>query len=315
MQTITRESLLALDNAAIITQAHAAGLKVYPEDLLVNYAEIDHELAAREDEMVQKTSERIRAAAESWLLLISSKEDVTPDSLPLDEILHEEILDHIHSVWSFGSGEADKELDRMLKAQNGELDFLSIFADKSGGVPATDDDLWSEAYEWYDTYAQQLGASAKDDLFIKMQPLILEAIDKGIVRTQLVNMLLDQFARVGEVRADIIARTESNKAYNWGRRYKFDSSEALAGYRYSAIMDRRTTEICSALHGSSWEKGDPNLDNYTPPNHFRCRSILVPIHKYKDWTFKDPDLSELTDKEQGMLQKFSDSSFYPKRGR
>lgn len=305
MQTIDRDSLLALDNLAIIYRAAAAGMKVYPEDQFVNYAEIDLELEDREDQMVQKVKDQIKEAAAAWLKKINDPGDLDPDDLDLKTILKKEILDHIESVWKYGQGEADKELKKMNVASNGEV---QVFA---SGSQSDMDGTWNDAYDWYDQYADRLAASGQSALFIRMQPLILEAIDQGIVRSALADMLAADFARYGAVRADIIARTESSKAFNWGRRYRFDQSPSLGGYRYSAIMDERTTPICKGLHGSSWEKGDPALNGYTPPNHYRCRSILVPISKYKDWTWQDPDLSQLSDKDREMLEKFKDSSFYP----
>lgn len=310
MQTVTREQLLALDNFAILHQAAAAGMTVREEDLFVNYAEIDLELEKKEDRMVQETKTQISAAVGSWIEKAEDLRDLDPEESGLAEILHKQILAHVKSVWSYGSKEAEKELKRMEFAKNGETDLISLFAAGTGiiGDDSTDDD----AFEWYDQYTRKLAATAQQDLYIRCQPLILEALDKGMVGQALTQMIMDNFARYGEARADIIARTESSKAFNWGRRSRFDQSAALAGYRYSAIMDQRTTEICKALHDASWEKGNPDLDHNTPPNHFRCRSILVPIHKYKDWTFRDPDLSNLSPKDLEMLEKFKDADFYPK---
>lgn len=318
MRTIDKKTLLQLDNMAILYKAAAAGMKVFPEDQFVNYAEIDHELESSEDQAVNAIEEDLRAALDPFLRKIGSKEDLDQADLDLSQIFKDHILGHIRSVWNYGEASADQELKRMDVAANSEV---MMFAAVSG-VPTSRDGTWNDSYEWYEQYASSISQKAGDDLWHHMQPLILEHLDSGTVRTGLVTSLLDNFTRVGSVRADVIARTESSKAFNWGRRYRFDESAALAGYRYSAIMDSRTTPICTGLHGSSWEATDPELDDHTPPNHFRCRSILVPISKYVDFDFEPPgddfldsmDLTEKAKKQQyGMLKKFSDSSHYPKK--
>ena len=81
-------------------------------------------------------------------------------------------------------------------------------------------------------------------------------------------------------RIENIVRTETTKAYNNGRLIEArdpDIADLMTGMEYSAILDSRTTEVCRHLDGRIFKIGDPNLDRLTPPNHFMCRSILVPI--------------------------------------
>jgi SPP1 gp7 family putative phage head morphogenesis protein len=317
MKAVDKKTLLQLDNLAIIYQAAAKGMKVFPEDQFVNYAEIDHELESREDQTVKKVEKDLQAALDPFLRKIGSKEDLDQSDLDLPGIFEQRILEHIQSVWSFGDRSAAAELKKMEVAANSEILFFAAVS----GSDTSRDGTWNDAYEWYEGYTREISKKAGDDLFHHMQPLILEHIEKGTVRTGLVAALLDDFARVGVVRADVIARTESSKAFNWGRRSRFDGSPALAGYRYSAIMDQRVTPICAGLHGRSWMGNSGEVDFYTPPNHFRCRSILVPISKYVDFTFDPPpkdflDSMDLSSKERSrlyaMLDKFSDVTYYPK---
>lgn len=50
---------------------------------------------------------------------------------------------------------------------------------------------------------------------------------------------------------------------------------AIVGWRFTATLDGRTSEICRALDGSVFKAGDPNIPQ--PPRHRRCRSVLVPV--------------------------------------
>lgn len=81
-------------------------------------------------------------------------------------------------------------------------------------------------------------------------------------------------------RLENIARTEATAAVNRGRLVMARDKEiadAMQGMRYSAIIDTRTTQICQFLDGKTFRLDDPELDRLTPPNHFQCRSLLVPV--------------------------------------
>ena len=51
----------------------------------------------------------------------------------------------------------------------------------------------------------------------------------------------------------------------------------MTGMEYSAVIDDRTTPVCEELDGKIFLMGSPELDRLTPPNHFNCRSVLVPV--------------------------------------
>jgi SPP1 gp7 family putative phage head morphogenesis protein len=88
-------------------------------------------------------------------------------------------------------------------------------------------------------------------------------------------------------------RTNGFEAINEARYSVFtdpglgDFVEAL---EYTAILDSRTTEICRHLDGRIYPKDDPAWDGFRPPNHFNCRSLLVPVTQIDtDATGKDAE--------------------------
>jgi len=85
-------------------------------------------------------------------------------------------------------------------------------------------------------------------------------------------------------------RTVSFEAINEAR-YNFFSDPALADFvealEYSAILDDRTTEICSQLDGQIYPTDDEVWSTFRPPNHFNCRSLLVPVTVRDTWTRSD----------------------------
>jgi SPP1 gp7 family putative phage head morphogenesis protein len=77
-----------------------------------------------------------------------------------------------------------------------------------------------------------------------------------------------------------LARTSLFESMNEARYAEF-SDPALGDFvvalRYSSVLDERTTEICEALHDHVWTVDSDNWETYRPPNHYNCRSVLVPI--------------------------------------
>ena len=49
--------------------------------------------------------------------------------------------------------------------------------------------------------------------------------------------------------------------------------------QYFSTLDGRETELCRSLHLKVFDKTDPHIKHIYPPNHFNCRSVLVPIFK------------------------------------
>lgn len=305
---MTKRDIRTLDTFSILVAAKKSGLKVYRGDLWINYAEIDDQMNKIEESVVEKAARLFLRIGKEWLSGIKKKEDLTSPPEELASTLSLILADGAKEALQKGSQSAAKELEDM-----------AIEKHSSSGGKNTKLDEWQQknddAFSWYELYMRKTSKKATMDLFERMMPMILDHIEKGQTGKKLSEALAADFARYGAVRADIIARTETNKAYNWGRRYRFDSSSVIAGYRYSAILDSRTTPICRGLHGHSWKIDDPDLDAYTPPNHYRCRSVIVPISTFADFEFNPPDsgwMDQIPDKQKAILSKFMDSAWYPK---
>lgn len=78
-------------------------------------------------------------------------------------------------------------------------------------------------------------------------------------------------------RIETIVRTVTTQAFNMGRTVEMRQNPLVVGVQYSAILDERTTEVCAHLDGKIFRPGDSDLDALTPPNHYNCRSLLVPV--------------------------------------
>lgn len=81
-------------------------------------------------------------------------------------------------------------------------------------------------------------------------------------------------------RLETIVRTNTNEAFNQGRKDSFKESVDdgfVIGYLYSAVLDDRTTAICNFLDGKILDPKDSSTDRLIPPNNFNCRSVIVPV--------------------------------------
>lgn len=82
-------------------------------------------------------------------------------------------------------------------------------------------------------------------------------------------------------RLETVVRTNFTAAYNLGRRQSMfdpDLEGFIKGVQFSAILDDRTTEVCAELDGKVFLESDAEgIERFTPPLHFNCRSVLVPV--------------------------------------
>lgn len=81
---------------------------------------------------------------------------------------------------------------------------------------------------------------------------------------------------------ETVYRSSVQMAYAAGR-WEADQDPAvlnmLWGYVYVAVMDDRTTTLCSTLDGMSRPVDDPVWLTRQPPNHWGCRSVIRGIFK------------------------------------
>jgi len=86
---------------------------------------------------------------------------------------------------------------------------------------------------------------------------------------------------VGDNRAEMIARTESNRAANFGRLQGYQKSGVKGTKVYSAHLDSRTSPLCKRLDGQEVGIDEDFVDpkgewrGPVPPAHVNCRSSFI----------------------------------------
>ncbi len=160
----------------------------------------------------------------------------------------------------------------------------------SGHLPA----LFEKTIEERSFY---LTGIESEEIKKKVRQAILDGIDKGSTTQDVVfelEKIFDVYKRTQQAgieilghRLETIVRTNTIKAYNFGRRKMFESPDLdgfVKAYQFSAILDGRTTDLCNKLDGNKYKINDPYINQVTPSLHFNCRSLLIPIVEGEKFT-------------------------------
>jgi SPP1 gp7 family putative phage head morphogenesis protein len=87
----------------------------------------------------------------------------------------------------------------------------------------------------------------------------------------------DGLLEVDRRHLEAVVRTAVNHIANFSRNaFMSENADLLRGYRYTAVIDGRTSLVCSSRDGNVYgiDKTKPSL-----PAHFNCRSVYVPLVK------------------------------------
>lgn len=94
-----------------------------------------------------------------------------------------------------------------------------------------------------------------------------------------------QATAVADNQVVTLVRTSINQVANSASQQVYEANQDITKrYRYVATLDTRTSAICRALDGKTFEYGK----GPTPPQHFNCRSTTIPIIDYDELGFTPP---------------------------
>lgn len=113
--------------------------------------------------------------------------------------------------------------------------------------------------------------------FLRFDPDTGDFVPKGtegaVVRPRFQGGVLNTTTR----EAESIVRTAINHVASRGHEEVFSQDPQVSReYRYTAVLDSRTTIICASLDGQTFEYGEGPM----PPQHFACRSIITPVVRW-----------------------------------
>lgn len=90
-----------------------------------------------------------------------------------------------------------------------------------------------------------------------------------------------------------LVNTNTFEALNEARYAEFTDpavADFVEGLEYSAVLDETTTEICSELNGMKLTADNEAWDSLRPPNHYNCRSLLIPITTIDGWDGEESEI-------------------------
>ena len=139
-------------------------------------------------------------------------------------------------------------------------------------------DLTNEqAVQFVQGYGFQLVSGITDTSRNYLQSTIGDWIQSGEPLPELIDKI-NASGMFGPVRSEMIAVTETTRAYAEGNLQYWRNSEKVKSKRWSTAFDDRVCPICAPLHmetvpiGAKFSSGD-----FNPPAHVRCRCDLKPV--------------------------------------
>lgn len=119
--------------------------------------------------------------------------------------------------------------------------------------------------------------------------LIKDAVRMGIIESQTTADIVrrirgtqamkynDGILNVTRANAESVVLTAISHTANMAQQKVYEANnDIIKGYRYTATLDTRTTELCASRDGNFYKIGAPKP---AIPAHFRCRSRYVPVLK------------------------------------
>lgn len=169
------------------------------------------------------------------------------------------------------------------------------------------------AIQYWNDYAIKLSKVEDKELLGKLKETLQKGIKEGKTISELQKEIYMIFPEFTKGRLENIARTETAKAYNYGRLLTFyENTDLVQAVKISAIIDDRTCDICISRNGMIIPLTDTGaIARNSPPFHYQCRCVLLPITivdkrkpNYKDRKYQNipeplegfglPDLSMIT---------------------
>jgi SPP1 gp7 family putative phage head morphogenesis protein len=166
-----------------------------------------------------------------------------------------------------------------------------------------------EVAEWFKEHAFYVTDMEAGFILGKVKPIIADSIRNGTSTKETIK-LIDVAMRgydvaLGAARVENIIRTTTSKAFNESRMQTFGTvADEIQGYFYSIILDSRTSNICKSLDSNKVGIYKPNeLPDINPPNHFQCRSLVIPV-------FNDEEVDKFADVGSISVEKVDSSDFF-----
>jgi len=114
---------------------------------------------------------------------------------------------------------------------------------------------------------------------VRIQSKVKAGLAAGKANNEIINDVL-KTTKITEHQAKTLTRTSITAAQTQALNDVVQQNKELfEGYMFTAILDSRTSPICTHHNGKVYDVDD---NRFQPPLHFNCRSTLVPVVKSKE---------------------------------
>lgn len=147
-------------------------------------------------------------------------------------------------------------------------------------VPMSDADFY-EMLEASHARAFVVAGVAKLDLVTQVWKALDDAISNGTTfedfKKTVGAQLEEEWGRKNPARLETIFRTNTQRSYSAGKIEMMRNpaiSKRRPYWRYTAILDGRTTVVCKTCDGTTLPADHPFWATHQPPLHFNCRATI-----------------------------------------
>jgi len=204
-----------------------------------------------------------------------------------------ELLAHkTNTLKEFSTSQLDFHSDNLYKETK---DFYRVTKPKTKEILA---EITGPTMKGSKSISQNVKNISAGEL-IRMQTKIRAGLAKGLSQNEIINDVL-KTTKITEFQAKTLTRTAITSTQTAAlRKVAEDNKDLLKGFMFTAILDSRTSPICTHHNGKLYDVDDKR---FVPPLHWNCRSSLVPVLKSKE------DLLETANVKKTILSKKKDES-------
>lgn len=233
----------------------------------VNFKAIEGQLDSAEESIKSQIKPLIDLAFEDYINQIKKKKVLEKKSLERLEKIKVSKKKDIKNVLAKSFREHWKKSQEIAQGEIFKANFeLPLPTDEF--LTLLDEELFQYIGDWEYRFQQEA------------RVLMTAAIKDGLPMSSVIAQMENKVLSMSQVSAERFARTKLTEVMNRSRHDYFEGTGIVSGYEYSAVLDGRTTVICAGLHGKKFPKGTEPV----PPLHFNCRSLLVPITEFEEFT-------------------------------
>lgn len=133
-------------------------------------------------------------------------------------------------------------------------------------------------------------------------------VNSGLAEGKSNKTIIDEVLKITtltEVQTKALVRTAITNTQSKAMSVVMEKNdELLVGYRFTAVLDNRTSQICARHDGEVYKTTDVR---YRPPLHWNCRSSIVPVLKNKKDLLDSLDTNPNTRLKANKLKETSEA--------